>query len=100
MRVIPAFALLLLLFAAVPSFAAPPCSVCDPEFNQCVQQEGAGVVCRIIDCTERFQFCNPAIPEQLAATMTIASVEVKTPATHTLVASNTKTAQPIRVAAK
>ena len=51
----------LLLLAAVPSFALPPCSICVEEgVGPCVQDfGGGGTVCRITSngCETRFQAC-------------------------------------------
>lgn len=50
-----------LLLAAVPTFALPPCSECVEEgIGPCVQDAGGGgTVCRVVGgvCTTRFQAC-------------------------------------------
>jgi hypothetical protein len=84
------------MLVTLPTFAAPPCSHCNTDIMRCEPDAPAtGIVCRDTDCQERHVNCIPAFSPQLAQDLTIASVEVVTPAKHTV----TTGAKTVRVAA-
>ena len=70
----------LLLLAAVPSFALPPCSYCLEEgIGPCVQDSGGATVCRITTngCETRNQTCiGFAGRRMLLAEWNVASIEM------------------------
>jgi len=83
------------MLVSLPVFALPQCSVCNYDTFRCQLDSGPNVVCHPGDCLEWFNSCVPAHSPQLAQELTIASVEVMTPAKHTV----TTGAKTVRVAA-
>ena len=85
MKVLRIIIPVLLLFASVPLFALP-CSICDFFEGHCVLMPDALARCNPFTCVEHQDLnCSPLAPTTpLASELTIASVEVVTPARHTV----------------
>lgn len=83
----------LFLLAAVPTFAAPPCTYCIEEgIGPCDNDPGAGTRCRLTSgsCQTIFAFClNHAAPTSVVSEWSVVSIEVSRPdATTATVVSN------------
>ena len=78
----------LLLSAAVPTFAAPPCQYCLTESGPCVNDPG-GLRCRTIGgvCTESGGLCIGFLNQPVLSEWQVASIEFTRPdpATKTLI---------------
>jgi hypothetical protein len=70
----------LLLSAAVPTFAAPPCQFCLSEAGPCVN-DGGGLRCRTIGgvCTESGGLCIGFSSRPVLAEWQVASIEITRP---------------------
>ena len=71
----------LLLLAASPMFAAPQCGECIN--NVCEYSPTSGLPCRYDlagNCVEYFRFCTSRSADTVAASWTVASIEVTRPA--------------------
>jgi len=95
------FACTLLLSAAVPTFAAPPCQFCLSDAGPCVNDPG-GLRCRTISgvCQETSGLCISSANRPLLAEWQVASIEITRtdPATNsltTVVVSPTAIAQGV-----
>jgi len=71
----------LLLLAALPSFAAPPCQACDYWSNECVRDPNTGVRCRYTatGCEEYGGYCISYSHTTVLAEWKVASVEITRP---------------------
>jgi hypothetical protein len=70
----------LLLSAAVPAFAAPPCAICVSEAGPCVNEAG-GLRCRTIGgvCTETGGTCTGFLNRPVLGEWQVASIEITRP---------------------
>ena len=70
----------LLLSAAVPTFAAPPCQMCLSETGPCVSDPG-GLRCRTIGgvCTESGGLCIGFLNKPVLSEWQVASIELTRP---------------------
>ncbi len=71
----------LLLLAAVPSFAAPPCRSCLDDVGPCFEDPGSGTRCRFVGgaCETFLAFCIDRADTTVLAEWKIASIEVNRP---------------------
>jgi hypothetical protein len=70
----------LLLSAAVPTFAAPPCGICVTESGPCVNDSG-GLRCRTIGgvCAETSGVCTGFLNRPVLGEWQVASIEITRP---------------------
>ena len=70
----------LLLSAAVPTFAAPPCAICLSESGPCMNEPG-GLRCRTIGgvCTETGGTCTGFLSRPVLGEWQVASIEITRP---------------------
>jgi hypothetical protein len=99
MKLRPILVCTLLLSAAVPTFAAPPCAFCLSDAGPCVNDPG-GLRCRTIGgvCQETSGVCISAANRTMLAEWQVASIEITRPDPATKRITTTVVVNPTAIA--